>query len=95
MTKDNEEDTPDKRIDQLARKARLVKGAGSTLATTIILTSLYEHYFKEEMDGNLAVALSAMVGSMGTGFVLCFHDFRALLCGWLIRKRFIRNRRKP
>lgn len=84
----------DKRIDHLARKSRLVKGAGSTLATTIIVSAVYAKVFKEQMEPNLAVAVGTMIGSLGTGFVLCFKDFRALFCGYLIRKRIVRNRRR-
>ena len=87
-------DESDKRIDELARRARLVRGAGSTLAITIIVSAIYKQYFKEEMDPTLAVAVGTMIGSMGMGFILCFKDMRAIFCHWLIRKRIVRNRRR-
>lgn len=76
MTTPHEED---KRISAIERAARLKKGGASTFASTIIITWAYGKFFKEEMDPVLAVAVATMLGSMGTGFVLCFKDFRALL----------------
>lgn len=87
-------DEEDKRILRSVRTERLTKGGASTFAVTVIVSAIYSKYFKEDMDPNLAVAVAAMVGSMSTGAVLCFKDFRALFCVWLIRKRYIRNRRK-
>jgi hypothetical protein len=87
-------DDDDKRILRSERTQRLAKGGTSTFAITIIVSSVYAKYFKEEMDPNLAVAIATITGSMSTGFVLCFKDMRALFCGWLIRKRYARNRRR-
>ena len=90
-------ETPDeveKRIDQLARKARLFKGASGSVGVTIVVSFLYAKYFKEQMDPNVAVVVATWLGGAGTAAVMCFKDFRALLCGYLIRKRIVRNRRR-
>lgn len=84
----------DKRIDTLARKARLIHGAGSTVGTTILVTGLYEYLFKEKMDTNMAVAIASMLSSVGTLVVVCFKDLRAVSFNYLMRKRIVRNRRK-
>lgn len=84
----------DKRVNPKERKGRLVAGGISTVPIAIVVAFLYQKVFKETMDHNVAIALASILGSMGTGFVLCFKDMRSIFCGYLIRKRIVRNRRK-
>ena len=81
------------RIEPAHRRRRIAAGSLSAVPTAIVVAFAYERLFHEKMDQTVAVALASLIGSLATTITLCFHDLRALICGYLIRKRFVRNRR--
>ena len=79
---------------EIRRNRRLIVGLGSSVPVAVLVAFVYQEYFGKQMDNTVAIAIASLIGSLGTGISICFHDMHHFLCAYLIRRRLIRPRRK-
>lgn len=86
----------DERVDQAARRRRLVVGAvlpvAPNVGAALLVSWLWSEYAGKPMPDGVAMFLGALVGTWGATAALCFGDLRALFCAW-VRRRFLSDRR--
>lgn len=68
------------------RSKRVVVGSGSSVLA-IVLAYFYAQHYGRELPMEVAVALSALIGSMTTTVALCFQDLRAIVLSRALKRR--------
>lgn len=94
MTDTNAVDIDRRNVTNNHRARRIKAGGITAFPIAILVAFLYSKLFKETMDQSVAIAIASLLGSAGTWVSICFVDLRAVICGYLIKKRIVRSRRK-